>query len=196
MRHPSIQELFAYWELQRGCRAAPDRADIEPGTIRKLLADTFILSFDAAAGHPFRIAGTRLCAAFGRELKGERFFDLWDAASRPKAADLMGVVGHEAVGVLASVRAVSTSSSMHDLELLALPLMHRGSSSARVLGALAARDATSWLGTCTLGPLTLGTLRYLGPGHPPVVAASPPTAPARPTGRIRHGFVVYDGGQS
>ena len=55
-----------------------------------------------------------------------------------------------------------------------LPLSHRGRTNARVLGALAPRDAAYWLGACTLGTLTLGTLRYLGPG---VDAPAPPIAP-------------------
>jgi len=202
MRHPSIRQLFDYWNLRRGRRAAPDRADIEPGAIRRVLADTFILSFDEAAGHPFRIAGTRVCAAFGRELKNEGFLDLWAADSRQQARDLINVVANETVGVIASARGTSTAGTAHDLELLVLPLSHRGRTNARVLGALAPRDAAYWLGACTLGNLTLGTLRYLGPGIEPAVEPAPPIAPARPTsparpeGRIRHGFIVYDGGQT
>ena len=74
MKHPSIRELFDYWNKRRGGRPAPERGEIEPGAIRHVLADTFILAFDAGAGHPFRIAGTRVCALFGRELKGAAFW--------------------------------------------------------------------------------------------------------------------------
>jgi len=192
MRHPSIRELFDYWNLQRGSRPAPDRGDIEPGAIRRVLADTFILSFDQAMGHPFRIAGTRVCAAFGRELKNERFLDLWAADSHEQVRDLVNVVGTEAVGVVASAHGTSTAGTTHDVELLVLPLSHRGRNGARVLGAMAPRDAAYWLGACTLGHLTLGNLRYLGSGLEP----APPIAPVRPEGRIRHGFIVYDGGQT
>ena len=158
-----------------------------------MLADTFILSFDETAGHPFRIAGTRVCAAFGRELKNEGFLDLWAATSRRQVRDLLDVVANETVGVVASARGTSTAATAHEVELLVLPLSHRGRTNARVLGALAPRDAAYWLGACTLGTLTLGTLRYLGPG---VAAPAPPIAPERPEGRIRHGFIVYDGGQT
>ncbi len=192
MRHPSIKELFDYWNYRRGHRAAPDRADIEPGAIRSVLADTFILSFDERSGHPFRIAGTRVCAAFGRELKNDSFLDLWDAESRVQVRDLLNVVANEAVGVIASAHGTSTARTTHDVELLVLPLSHRGRTNARVLGGLAPRDAAYWLGACTLGNLTLDTLRYVGTGVEP----APPIAPLRPEGRIRHGFVVYDGGQT
>jgi hypothetical protein len=192
MKHPSVRELFDYWNLRRGRRAAPDRADIEPGAIRRVLADTFILSFDPAKGHPFRIAGTRVCAAFGRELKNEGFLDLWTPDSRAGARDLLAVVGGEAVGALAGARGTSTLGSTHELELLVLPLSHRGRTDARVLGALVPRTSAHWLGAGTLGKLTLGTFRYVGSGP----ENAPPIAPVRPEGRIRHGFVVYDGGQT
>jgi hypothetical protein len=196
MRHPSIQQLYDYWNERRGRRAAPDRADIEPGAIRRVLADTFILSFDERAGHPFRIAGTRICAAFGRELKNEPFLDLWAAASRREVRDLLNVVTNETVGVVASARGTSTAGTTHDVELLVLPLSHRGHTKARVLGGFGPRDAAYWLGACTLGDLTLGSLRYLGTGVERAPSIAPAPAPGRPEGRIRHGFIVYDGGQT
>ena len=81
--------------------------------------------------------------------------------------DLLNVVASETVGVVASARGTSTAGTTHDVELLVLPLSHRGRTNARVLGALAPRDAAYWLGACTLGTLTLGTLRYLGPDIEP-----------------------------
>ena len=63
------------------------------------------------AGHPFRIAGTRVCAAFGRELKNERFLNLWAAASRRQVRDLLNVVANETVGVVASARGTSTAET-------------------------------------------------------------------------------------
>ena len=61
--HAASRELYAYWQERRGTRAAPERAEIEPGAIRQVLSDAFILALDGGAGHPFRLAGTRVCAA-------------------------------------------------------------------------------------------------------------------------------------
>jgi hypothetical protein len=192
MRHPSTRELFSYWNIRRGRRAAPDRADIEPGAIRTILADTFILCLDENDRYAFRIAGTRVCAAFGRELKNESFLDLWDAESRQSVRDLITVVTTEMTPVVGSARSASSAGTRHEIELLVLPLKHRGRTDMRMLGALVPRDAPYWLGACTLGHLTLGTLRYLGSElfAPPIV----PTP--RPEVRIRHGFIVIDGGQT
>jgi len=191
MKHPSSRELYAYWNLRRGLRAAPERADIEPGAIRRVLADTFILAFDEAAGHPFRVAGTRVCALFGRELKNESFLGLWSGESRDLVRDVVSVAAGETVGVIASAEGSSTDDTAQELELLVLPLRHRGRTDARILGALGPSGTTHWLGTAALRELTLGGLRYLGAG----LEDAPPTAPARLEAKIRHGWVVYDGGQ-
>ena len=77
MKHPSNQRLFEYWNERRGERLAPERADIEPGAIRQVLGDTFVIGASGVESHVFRLAGTRLCALFGRELKAESFTRLW-----------------------------------------------------------------------------------------------------------------------
>ena len=193
MKHPSIRALYDYWNERRGYRAAPDRADIEPGAIRRVLADTFILAFNASAGHPFRVAGTRVCAAFGRELKGNSFVDMWTVDSQRLLRDLLTVVAHESVGAVAGARGRNAQGEI-EFELLILPLRHRARTDARILGALAPVELPDWFGARPLDRLTLGTLRYLGPE--PVARPALRLVPARPPGRMRHGFVVYDGGQA
>jgi len=193
MKHSSIRELFDYWDQQRGRRPAPERGDIEPSAIRRVLADTFILSFDPRTGHPFRLAGTRVCALFGRELKGDAFLDLWPMQGRKEIRDLLAIVALESVGVVASVSAASRDGAALSLELLALPLCHHGQRDARLLGALAPSEPTAWLGRSAVVDLRLGTHRFVGPAISPPVSCT--TAPRALAGKIRHGFVVYDGGQ-
>ena len=72
MKLAASRELFAYWNALRGARSAPERDDVDPGAIRGVLADTFILEFDPAAGFPLRVVGTRTNALFLRELRGSR----------------------------------------------------------------------------------------------------------------------------
>ena len=89
MKHPSNRELFDYWNERRGHRLAPERADIEPSAIRKVLGDTFVLDTAAGGNNLFRIAGTRLCALFGRELKGESFLKLWQRSGQTAIRELI-----------------------------------------------------------------------------------------------------------
>jgi hypothetical protein len=195
MKHPSTRELFDYWNTRRGRRPAPERSEIEPGAIRRVLADTFMLTFDLRAGHPFRIAGTRVCAAFGRELKGAAFTDVWAGASQDEIRDILATVATESVGVVAGASGRNGAGAALELEFLALPLAHRSSASTRILGALVPTDVPYWLGAETLGRLTLGMTRYLGPQTGPYsVPRSPPLVPSN--ARVRHGLVVYDGGQA
>jgi hypothetical protein len=203
MKHPSVRELFDYWNARRGRRPVPERAEIEPGEIRRVLADTFSLSFEPGAGYPFRIAGTRVCALFSRELKGESFLDLWSTESRSDIRDLLKIVADESIGVVASASAANASGTSLLLELVLLPLSHHGRTDARFLGALAPSAQPAWLGTSALVDLRLGAYRYVGPalaGTPvprafaPRLADGPHIGPH--AGRIRHGLVVYDGGQS
>src|SRR6195256_811879 len=82
MKHPSNREFYAYWDEKRGGARAPDRSEIEPSAVRELLGDIFVLSFDSAAGHPFRVAGTRVCALLGRDLKDQSFSALFTPDGR------------------------------------------------------------------------------------------------------------------
>src|SRR5436309_15157356 len=94
MKHPSNREFFAYWDDKRGDSRAPERSDIEPGAVRELLGDIFVLSYDRDAGYPFRVAGTRACALLGRDLKDQSFAGLFAADSRREIADLIRCVAH------------------------------------------------------------------------------------------------------
>src|SRR3984893_15301676 len=155
MKHQSIRELFAYWHNLRGSRPAPERGDIEPVAIRNLLADVFILSLEPHAGHPFRVAGTRVCALFGREIKGESFLALFSPDARSAMRKLIGVIARESIGVVASV--CEFDAAQPPLELILLPLAYDGRTDARVLGALV-RCPTGWEGA----PLARSTLPRIG----------------------------------
>ncbi len=188
MKHAASRELYAYWQERRGKRAAPERADIEPGAIRQVLSDAFILALDGGAGHPFRLAGTRVCALFGRELKGEPFISLWAAASQPTISDLLAILDDERVGTVAGVTAQSADGEPVDLELLLLPLSASRPSLARTIGILAPLKIPQWLGSSPIGALTLGGRRHIG------ASVETRLLPRFMAPRRRH-LVVYEGGR-
>jgi hypothetical protein len=98
-------ELYAYWNQLRGARSAPERNDIDPGAIRGVLADTFVLNFDARRGFPFRIAGSRANALFVKELRGFSFLDLWRSADREELDSILHCVADEAQAFLIGAEA-------------------------------------------------------------------------------------------
>jgi hypothetical protein len=193
MKHAASRELYAYWDERRGSRPAPERAEIDPGAIRHVLSDAFILGIDRGGGHPFRLAGTRICALFGRELKNDPFIGLWAAASQPTVTDLIAILDEEQVGTVAGVTAHNADGEPVDLELLLLPLSSPRPSLARAVGILAPLEVPKWLGSSPIGALHLGPRRHLGAALE--VRFLPRFMSARPAPR-RQPFVVHDGGRS
>jgi len=163
MKLAASRELFAYWNALRGARSAPERDDVDPGAIRGVLADTFILEFDPAVGFPLRVVGSRTNALFLRELRGSPFLDLWRQADRAEIAEIVVALADEAQPFLIGAAAAPLGFPQVDVEILLLPLRRRGDTHARALGCCAPRGVPRWLGLVGVGSLTLLTLRALGP---------------------------------
>ena len=161
MKLAASQELYAYWNLLRGARSAPERSQIDPGAIRGVLADTFILEVDARRRYPLRISGARTNALFLRELRGAAFLDLWQEPDQREIAAVLSVVAGEAVAVVAGVSAAPEGLRALELELLLLPLRHHGDTHARVLGACSPAFLPSWIGLVAAAPMRLFSLRVL-----------------------------------
>src|SRR5277367_6744432 len=120
MKHASSRAFFAYWDGRRGDARAPDRSEIEPAALREQLADIFVLSYDAAAGYPFRVAGTRVCALFGRDVKDQSFAALFDSESRREIEEVVAAVGDEMLPAIAGLTAATPRGVTTHLELLLL----------------------------------------------------------------------------
>jgi hypothetical protein len=190
MKNAASRDLYAYWEDRRGKRAAPERGEIEPGAIRQVLSDAFILALDGGAGHPFRLAGTRVCALFGRELKGEPFVGLWGAESQPVIGDLLTILNDERVGTVAGVTAHNGAGEPIELELLLLPLSANRPSLARTIGVLAPLKIPHWLGSSPIGALTLGSRRHIG------AEVESRLLPRFMASRSRRRLVLHQGGRA
>jgi len=155
------QQLFAYWDALRGVRGAPERNDIEPGALRGVIADTFILEFSKADGFPLRVVGGRTNALFGRELRETPFLGLWDAASRNEIGRVIESAADGAQPFLVGARGGPANVAALDFETLILPLRHHGATHARILGSLAPAGGAGWFGLLPLRPLVLTSLRAL-----------------------------------
>ncbi|HEX2116643.1 MAG TPA: PAS domain-containing protein [Alphaproteobacteria bacterium] len=67
-----LTRALAYWREKAAGRPMPDRRDINPAEIPDLLP--WILLWDVVpSGYRVRLAGTGICDAVGRELKGVDF---------------------------------------------------------------------------------------------------------------------------
>ena len=183
MKHPSNREFFAYWDEKRGGARAPDRSEIEPGAVRELLGDIFVLSYDGAAGYPFRVAGTRLCALLGRDLKDRSFSALFAPDARREIEDIIAAVAEDMLAAVAGITATSEDGSPAHLELLLLPFNARAHTPLSLTGLLAPFESEH----SVLKDFKLTSWRYLA--HPPQKLV--PRALRKLA--IARGFMVYEG---
>ena len=192
MKHVSTRTVYEYWNRQRRNRPAPERSDIDPAAIRYALGDTVMLAADFAGQLRFRLAGTRVCAMFGREIKGEVFTALWDAPSRQTIEDLVSIVIGEAAGAVAGLTGRTEEGAGTEIEMLLLPLAHNSRARIRALGVLVPTVPPYWLGARPVTALELVGLRHIGPQVES--RSAPHFGRAAEASRMRHGFVVYSGG--
>ena len=184
--------LFAYWDQLRGERAAPERADIVPGAIRHILADTFILGVDHGAHGTFRLAGTRCGALFGHDLKDIPLASLWPEDRRHEAERYVEIVTSETAGLVAGLEGTAENGWTVDLELLLLPLRHRGRTGTRALGALSPIPQPSWIGLVPVISVRTTSVRIVNAARDGRNVLGPrDTSTAR-----RDRFVVHEGGRS
>jgi hypothetical protein len=167
MKHATSRELYAYWNRVRGGQPAPYRADIEPSDIRRILADTFILEVQETSRYLIRLAGTRICSLYCRELKGTDFLDLWRQEDRGAMSTLVGAVASDAAAAVVTLDARNARDKSLTCELLLLPLRHGGPTYNRVLGSLATLERPYWLGTEPIVGQSITSLRLIWPDDEP-----------------------------
>lgn len=164
MRHDSIRALYRTWLALAGGRIAPARSEIDPKTITKELGDLFILDGDTE-NFAFRLTGSRLVHALGRDVTGNGYLSIFDTPSLATANDMLDRAVQDGEPVLIGLRDASlgpfrSASSGTPLErllrrpdgappperrrpfeghgeMILLPLTHRGRLGARLIGALA-----------------------------------------------------------
>jgi hypothetical protein len=183
MKHPSSREFFAYWDEKRAGARAPDRSEIEPGAVRELLGDIFVLSYDAASGYPFRVAGTRVCALAGCDLRDRSFSALFAPDARREVEGIIAVVAEEMLAAVAGITATSEDGSPAHLELLLLPFNNRAHEPLSLTGSLAPFEGEHRL----LRDFKLTSWRYL---DPPPEKLVPRTLRKL---KIARGLMVYEG---
>lgn len=203
MKLRTSQHLYTYWNELRGGRLAPRRFEVEPAAIAAILPDTFILERVERFDYVFRLAGTRICEAFGPELRGRNLLDLWTEADREVVIRVLESVTRDGgVGVI-GLMASGADGRTAGFELLLLPLIHTGQSIGRVLGSLAPVSQASLDAGQTFASIEVSTFEVIWPDGRPYALLSRTDAPApflrdmgpsRVVRSERRAFRVFDGG--
>jgi hypothetical protein len=190
MRQSTTKELYAYWNRVRNGRIAPCRFEIDPAKIAALLPETFIVAYAGRPSILFRLAGTKICDQFGRELRGTDFMDLWTGNDREAADSLIGGILRDGGVGHGRFRATTATGRQAEFELVLLPLIHNGTIINRLLGAVTAIDPPFWLGSEPLERLEFVDLHHRRETSPQL-AASDVVVHLR-----RRPFRVIDGGRT
>lgn len=223
MRHPKSKQLFTYWNQLRGHRPAPDRSEIEPNDIRKLLGDVFILQQDQGRQQlVYRLAGTRICNAYGRELKSESYLEHWNGQDNFDILCALSKLSTSYDPCLFSFYGVTAQERFVDFETLILPLQPVQDNQARMIGVTSSLQQPYWLGEEPIIAHKLRIVRHINPKNAPQFAQifspgnlgikhayaelglstkhfapTPAKAPRAPENFKKFGHLsVYDGGKS
>ncbi|MBL8581896.1 MAG: PAS domain-containing protein [Rhizobiaceae bacterium] len=191
MKQDGSIQLFQYWNRLRNGRLAPLRTEIEPADIKSLLADTFILEKDTRGEAVFRLAGSRLCATYGRELKGFSFPSLWREKDQRLVARLAQSVFQTKSVVVISYEGGSRGGRIVEFELLLLPL-DGGKENPRSLGAVTACERTFWLGVDPIVDARVDSVRVVDPEREPMFLKNRPSIGLRDGGLAEPPFPADD----
>ncbi|MEP2944017.1 MAG: PAS domain-containing protein [Hyphomicrobiales bacterium] len=173
MKHTHTNELYIYWNRIRGARIAPDRSALEPADIRNVLKDTFILHVGGSDDYTFRLAGTRTCSLFGREVKNSNFMDLLDGDSKDAIQTLLHTTCEDASVNILGLVGKNRQGLTIPLEAIFLPLKLNGRTDARIMGCLAPLQMPYWAGMEPIKQLQLSSLRMIMPHQHKVEIARP-----------------------
>lgn len=160
MRLAATIDIFDYWNRIRGAEIAPLRTQIEPNVVRHILASLFMLEVDNSGRVTFRLAGTRICDLFGRDLGGSSLSELWAHGHEDIERTAMGVMEH-AIPTLLNVTGYSTAGHRTGFEIILLPLRSNEGHCDKVLGSIAPATAVSWLEIVPLQFLALDRSRLV-----------------------------------
>ena len=76
--NPRFQDLVSYWQSKRGARALPLRQEIDPLELRLHLGSLVIIEcLPGLADFRYRLIGTNVVAAYGRDSTGKTVRELY-----------------------------------------------------------------------------------------------------------------------
>ncbi|WP_245414765.1 PAS domain-containing protein [Brucella oryzae] len=171
MKHRNTIAIFSEWQRlarsESGAFRAPMRERIEPRKLGRHLSDLFFLEADTHGDLSFRLAGTRICTLFGRELKNTRFLSLWSERDRAALGELSQNISTLEVPALISHVGISMSGRSLGLEMFLAPL-EASNGQVSLLGSIAVLDSVTWVGA---DPIVLGHLNSIEPVAPDLILA-------------------------
>ncbi|WP_068085469.1 PAS domain-containing protein [Polycladidibacter stylochi] len=163
MKHGATRLLYTYWDQVRADRQAPYRSDIHPSSIKPVLGDTFIIELKKNGDYLFRLAGTRICTLYARELKGFNFLNLWNQKDNATVKTVLNAITEETAAAVITFTGKTKYNDSIQIELLLLPLKVKGEGTTRILGSLVPMKRPYWFGCNQIIKQAINSMRIVWP---------------------------------
>lgn len=137
MRQAAARTILSYWQaIQPDEGGAPAQATVEPRALKSQLPDLFLIERLDRAVFAFRMAGTRMCARYGRELRDHDFVRLWPAAQQGEILTQLNHCLQTAQPVVLTGVAATLDGKPVSFEIVLTPLTDKEGRTTRLLGAM------------------------------------------------------------
>jgi hypothetical protein len=157
MFHSNTQRIIDYWTERSERGRAPSRSAVDPGELRELLPQIFILGREGRGTYVFRLLGGFVGELHGRDLRGASALTLWSERDRPRLQTALEEIRVRPEPLLAMAEVLTDGPSL-SLEVLFAPLSARGGPE-RYLGLYQPLGPASRLGGRVAQELRIRALR-------------------------------------
>lgn len=141
--HPGSRTLFRYWERVRGERAAPRRSEIDLKQLRPYVGNLFVLERRRDI-YRWRVAGTRVCELYRRDLTGGDSLADLDTFERATIGSFLAAVVETLQPCVLRFRLNTSERQTIGVEMLGVPVQSGPGDSIHVFGSLFPfRDAST-----------------------------------------------------
>jgi hypothetical protein len=152
MRHSAAKAILSYWHsIVPEDGGAPGHAALQPRALKSHLPDLFIIERMDRAVFSFKLAGTRMCARYGRELRDHDFIRLWPSAQHGEVLAQLTQALQSAAPVVLKGAAATLDGDVVPFSILLMPIADAEGNVNRLMGAmLTADDRALRQGACLI----------------------------------------------
>lgn len=135
---PLLREIYGYWQGKRGTRRMPARRDIDPVEVPRLLPHLLISAvIDGGERFRYRLAGTAIARAFGRDPTGKAIDEVIDGGNYDHITELHRTVCRERAALFAeSAAALRRRDKNLFAKRVLLPLSDDGAEVNQILSLM------------------------------------------------------------
>lgn len=140
MRQAAATKILSYWDSLSADSAVPAASAVDPRALKSHLPDLFMIERLDRAVFAFRLAGTRMCQRFGRELRDHDFVRLFPAAQQGDVLAQLTSALQTGESLVLDARAATLDGTIVAAEIVLMPLTDAEGRVVRLLGALLPED--------------------------------------------------------